>query len=100
MLTLEIKATTTTDEIEGAIQFIDMREHAIEQRDYAAAVLDEQGDETVLELHELGDVIVLFSPIFGYAYVNERTHGVGNSLLIENGQADSPEDAAEQWTTR
>lgn len=97
MLTITITATTTTQAIEAAIPFLDMREHAIEQRDMAAAVIDEQGDEAVLELHEIDGATVLFSPIFGYAYVNEMSPGVGDSLLIGNGEADSPEDAAQQW---
>lgn len=92
-----ITATTTTEAIEAAIPFLDMREHAIEQRDMAAAVIDEQGDQTVLELHDIDGVTVLYSPAFGYAYVNQASPGVGNSLLIDNGEADSPEDAAQQW---
>lgn len=87
MLTLTITATTTTEAIEAAIPFLDMREHAIEQ----------QGDQTILELHEINGAAVLYSPEFGYAYVNEMSPGVGDSLLIGNGEADSPEDAAQQW---
>lgn len=94
---LTITATTSTEDIEAAIPFLDMRAHAIEQRDYAAAVLEEQGDEVVLELCEFGNVVVLYSPIFGYAYVNERSEGAGNSLLIDNGEAVSAEHAAQQW---
>lgn len=97
MLQLAITATTTTEAIEQAISFLDMREHAIDQRDTAAAVLAEQGDQEVLQLHEIDGVSVLYSPTFGYAYVNEQSPGVGNSLLIDNGEADSPEHAAAQW---
>ena len=97
MLTLTISATTTTKQIEAAIPFLDMRTEAMERRDDAAAVLAEQGDQAVLELHEIDGVTVLYSPVFGYAYVNEQSHGVGNSLLINNGEADSPDHAAQQW---
>ncbi len=99
MLKLAIAATTTTEAIEQAIPFLDMREHAIELRDMAAAVIDEQGDQAVLELHDIDGVTVLYSPAFGYAYVNQASPGVGNSLLIGNGEADSPEHAAQQWLT-
>lgn len=97
MLTLAITATTTTEAIEAAIPFLDMRAHAIEMRDMAAAVIEEQGDQVVLELHDIDGVTVLYSPAFGYAYVNEAGPGVGDSLLIGNGEVDGPEDAAQQW---
>jgi hypothetical protein len=99
MLKLTISATTSTEAIEAEIPFIDMREHAIEMRDMAAAVLEEQGDQEVLDLHDIDGVTVLYSPTFGYAYVNEMSSGVGDSLLIGNGEADSPEFAAQQWRT-
>lgn len=94
---LTIKASTTTEEIEAAIPFADMRREAIERRDDAAAVLAEQGDQVVAELHEIDGVTVLYSPVFGYAYVNEMTSGVGDSLVIDSGEADSPEHAARVW---
>jgi hypothetical protein len=95
---LTIKASTTTDEIESAIPYLDMRQEAIERRDDALAVLAEQGDNTVLELHDEGDDIsVLYSPTFDYAYVNQKSPGIGNSLLIESGEAGSPEHAASVW---
>jgi hypothetical protein len=97
MLTLTIKASTTTESIEAAIPYLDMRQEAIERRDDAAAVLGEQGDQTVLELHNISGVDVLYSPVFGYAYVNETSPGIGNSLVISSGEADSPEQAAEKW---
>lgn len=97
MLTLTITATTSTGAIEAAIPFLDMRREAIERRDDAAAVLPEQGDQAVLELHEIDGVTVLYSPVFGYAYVNEMLPGVGDSLVIESGDADSPEHAARTW---
>lgn len=62
-----------------------------------AAVLAEQGDQAVLELHEVDGVTVLYSPVFGYAYVNEAGPGVGDSLVIDSGEADSPEHAARVW---
>lgn len=95
MLKLHITASTTVEEIEAAIPFVDMRKEAIERRDDAKGL--EDSDEVVLELHEFGDVLVLFSPVFGYALVNEKTSGTGDSLLIDNGQADSAEHAAQQW---
>lgn len=97
MLTLTITATTTTEAIEAAIPFLDMCDHAAEMRDMAAAVIEQQGDQNVLELHDIDGVTVLYSPVFGYAYVNQASPGVGNSLLIGNGEADSPEHAAQQW---
>jgi hypothetical protein len=78
-----ISATTTTDAIEDAIRFLDMRTAAIEARDMSAAVLQEQGDQIVLELHEDGDVVVLWSPTFGHAWVNEISTGTGNSLFVD-----------------
>lgn len=97
MLTLTITATTSTDAIEAAIPFLDMRREAIERRDDAAAVLPEQGDQTVLELHEIDGVTVLHSPAFEYAYVNEAGPGVGDSLLIENWECPTPDHAARVW---
>ena len=97
MLTLEIKATTTTEAIETAIPYLDMRTEAIERRDDAAAVIQEQGDQIVLELHDINGVDVLYSPVFSYAFVNQKSPGVGNSLIINSGDADSAEHAAEQW---
>lgn len=99
MLKLTITATTANEAIEAATPFLDMRDHAAEVRDMAAAVIEEQGDQVVLELHEIDGVTVLYSPVFGYAYVNQASPGVGNSLLIGNGEADSPEHAAQQWLT-
>ena len=97
MKIITIKASTATSEIEAAIPFLDMRAHAIEMRDMAYQVMAEQGDQDVLELHEIDGVTVLFSPVWGYAYVNESSPGVGNSLEICNGEADSPEAAAARW---
>lgn len=94
---LTISATTTTEQIEAAIPYVDMRKEAIERRDDAAAVLSEQGDQDVLELHDIDGVDVLYSPVFGYALVNERTSGVGDSLLIESGECESPEHAVSVW---
>lgn len=100
MLKLTITATTANEAIEAEIPFLDMRDHAAEVRDMAAAVIEEQGAQVVLELHEIDGVTVLYSPVFGYAYVNQASPGVGNSLLIGNGEADSPEHAAQQWNAQ
>lgn len=97
-LTLTIRATTTDEQIEAAIPYLDMRREAIERRDDAAAVIPEQGDQDVLELHEIDGVDVLYSPAYGYALVNQRSAGIGNSLLVDNGKADSAEHAARAWT--
>lgn len=95
MLKLKITGATTTQAIESAIPFLDMKEHAIEQRDAAkSAALD---DETVLELHEIRHVTVLYSPTFGYAYCNTGGAGTGSSELIGNGEAESPEHAVQIW---
>lgn len=92
-----ITATTTDQEIE-VIPYQDMLKEARERRDDAAAVLDVQGDQEVLEYVEYSDgVAVLFSPVFGYALVNRWSAGVGDSMVIENGGAASAEDAADQW---
>lgn len=93
---MEICATTTDADLE-AIPFLDMRREARERRDDAAAVIEEQGDQLVLELHEIGGVTVLYSPVFGYALINELSPGVSDSLLVDNGQAESPEHAATFW---
>lgn len=94
---LTITATTTDDAINNAIRYSDMRAHAIEIRDMAAAVLAEQGDQTVLEYHDVDGIDVLYSPTYGYALINEHTPGVGNSLIIDNGEANSAEHAAAAW---
>lgn len=94
---LTIRASTTTEEIEAAIPYLDMRKEAIERRDDAAAVLAEQGDQEVLELHHIDGVDVLFSPAFAYALVNERSNGIGDSLLIGNDECKSPEYAVSAW---
>lgn len=94
---LTIKASTTTDEIANAIPFVDMRKEAIERRDDAAAVLEEQGDQTVLEYHDIDGVSALYSPSFGYALVNQQSPGIGDSLVIDSGEADSAEQAASKW---
>lgn len=97
MTYLAITATTTDAELES-IRYNDMRREARERRDDATAVLDEQGDQTVLEYQEFDDgVAALFSPVFGYALANQWSGGVGDSLLIESGHADSIEHAAQQW---
>lgn len=96
MTILTIKATTTDADLD-AIPYLDMREHAREQRNMAAAVLAEQGDQDVLEYHQFGGADVLYSPTFSYAYVNGSSPGTGNSLLIESGLADSAEHAARIW---
>lgn len=92
---LTITATTTDLEIES-IPYLDMRIEATERRDDAAAVLEEQGDEEVLQYETYDDgVAVLYSPIFGYALVNRASPGVGDSVLIDNGEADSADHAAD-----
>jgi hypothetical protein len=96
-LILTIKASTTTQQIEDAIRYLDMRKHAIERRDDAAAVIAEQGDQEVLELHHIDGLDVLYSPTWGYAYVNHPTGGIGDSMVLDNGEADSAEHAARVW---
>ena len=95
-ITMTIRATTTDAELE-LIPYLDMRAEAAERRDDAAAVLSEQGDQVVLELHNIDGVDVLYSPEFAYSFVNKRTSGVGDSLLIGAGECDSPEHAARVW---
>lgn len=95
--TLTIRATTTTEDIEEAIRYSDMRREARERRDDAAAVLAEQGDQAVFEMHHIDGVDVLFSLVYGYALVNEWSTGVGDSLLIGNGECDSPGYAVSVW---
>jgi hypothetical protein len=92
---LTITGATSTDQIEQAIPYLDMRAHAIEIRDMADGVLDDS--ETVLELHEAGDILVLYSPVFDYAYVNEQSVGVGDSLTIDNDEAGGVAGAVKQW---
>jgi len=99
MLILTIKATTTTDTIENAIPFRDMREHAITLRDMEldGALIPEDYEEVAAELHEIDGVLVLWSPEFGYAYVNEDGPGAGDSLMIEQYECPTPEHAARVW---
>jgi len=92
---LTITATTTDDQIYEAIPYLDMCQEAIERRDDAAAVLEEQGNQTVLEYSQADGVDVLYSPVFGYAMTNERTAGVGNSIIVED--CTSPDHAARVW---
>lgn len=96
---ITIRATTTDAEIAVAIPYADMRVEARDRRDDAAAVLAEQGDQIVLELHDIDGVDVLYSPAYSYAMVNERSPGVGDSLLIATGECDSPEMAVLIWRT-
>ena len=96
-ISFSISASTTDLELEN-IRYSDMRREARERRDDAAAVQSEQGDQEVLEYQEMDDgVVVLHSPVFGYALVNQRSTGEGDSMLIENGQADSVEHAVSVW---
>jgi hypothetical protein len=94
---LTIKGSTSTQQVEDAIPYTDMRQHAIERRDDAAAVIAEQGDEAVLELHQIDGLDVLYSPTFGYAYVNQKGSGTGDSMVIDNGEAESAEHAVQIW---
>lgn len=97
-VSITISASTTDAEIECAIDYCDMSKEAKERRDDAAAVMAEQGDQVVLEYVEFADgVAVLYSPEFGYAYVNQASPGVGNSMLVESGKADSADHAAHIW---
>jgi hypothetical protein len=98
MKTLDINATTTDAEIEAAIPFLDMRAFATERRDDAKAPYEAGGAlDTVLTLHEIDGVTVLWDAEWACGYVNEMNPGVGDSLVIENDGAESPEDAAAQW---
>lgn len=99
MLILTIKASTTTDAIEDAIPFRDMREHAIALRDLelGAAVIPEDYEEVVAELHEIDGVTILWSPVFAYAYVNEDGPGAGDSLMIDEYECPTPEHAVSVW---
>jgi hypothetical protein len=96
MLIFAIRATTTDDDLQS-IPYLDMRQESTERRDDALAIINEQGDQVVLEYHNIDGVDVLFSPAFGYAMVNEQSSGVGNSLVIETWQCESPEHAVRVW---
>ncbi|MCS0585341.1 hypothetical protein NX784_27555 [Massilia pinisoli] len=74
-----------------------MRDHARECRDDASAIVKDEGDCTLLKYHDADGVNVLYSPEFGYAYVNEKSPGVGNSLFLEIDEVTSVEQAAEMW---
>ena len=96
MTSLTIRATTLDAELD-AIPFLDMRREATERRDDAKAVQSEQGDQIVLEYIEYSDgVAVLYSEAFCYAYVNQTSPGVGDSLVINVGDASSVEAAADR----
>lgn len=96
MLKLTIKALTTDAAIQE-IPYLDMRAHAVEIRDMAAAVLAEQGDQTVLEYHDVDGVDVLWSPEWMYAYVNKGGSGTGDSYLVESAEAETPRAAVDIW---
>lgn len=94
----DISASTEDAEIESAIGYCDMIREAKERRGDALAVMEEQGNQKVLEYVEFADgVAVLFSPVFGYAYINQRSPGVGDSMLVESGRCCSAEHAAHIW---
>jgi hypothetical protein len=95
MLNLTITATTSDAAIADAIRYNDMRTAAIIMRDMAAAVMTEQGDQITMELYDVDGIDVLFSPVFGFAWVNQPSAGIGHSLMVE--YADTPEDAAAEW---
>jgi hypothetical protein len=94
---LNISGTTTDDQIYSAIPFCDMRAHAVELRDAAAAVIDVQGCHNVAHIHDMDGILVLHCPIWEYAMVNERSPGVGDSLMTDNWEAPTPAAAAAIW---
>lgn len=96
-LVLEISAATTDAELE-TIPFPDMRASAIDLRDMAAAVRDEQGDITRAKLHDIDGVTVLWVDACCYGYVNGMSMGVLPSFEFdETDQVRSPEEAAHAW---
>lgn len=95
---LEITALTSDEEIMDAIPFLDMREFALCRRNDAKAPYEAGDDlESVLELHEIDGITVLWDPIWACCLVNEASPGVGDSLILYNGEAMSPEEAAKAW---
>ncbi len=99
--TFTICASTTDTDIEAAIPFCEMRREAIERRDDAAAVIDEQGDQAVLDLYEINGVTVLWSEAYCYGVVNETGPGVGDCMYVSEDQDGvvSPVQAAAYWTS-
>jgi len=114
MKILTIKASTTDEEIAAEITHEDMRQEAIERRDDAAAVMDTQGDQEVLELHRIDGVDVLYSPVFGYALINQKkslghyerwlrdtlrqeSSESSKSLLIGHSECTGPYQAVMAW---
>lgn len=83
---LDITAATTDEQIENAISFLDMREMALAER-----------GKTTLELHDVDGVTVLYSPDHLFACANQMSPGVGTSLVIDAGDAASPEEVADRW---
>jgi hypothetical protein len=81
---LNITAATTTDCIEKAIPFDDMRGHVYACIDGGLAV----------ELHEVAGVMIAWCPSANFAVFNEKASGAASSLLVE---ADSLESAVAAW---
>lgn len=84
-LVLRISRDLDGSIISRKIPFHDMLAHALDERAAGAS----------LELHEFGNAVVLFSPDHSYAYINERSAGVGDSLVVYG--ADSARLAAKRW---
>ncbi len=93
-------STTTYADIEDAIPYGEMRRHAIERRDGAAGVIDELGDEEVLDLYEIDGVLVLWSDAFCYGVMN-RTDPFDDCLCLYAGEKPegvvTPAEAAAYW---
>jgi hypothetical protein len=101
-LLMAITAATTDAQIDDVIMYSDMRDHAREMRDMALTVADDHDEQDedglpLLEYHEIDGIHVLHSPIWAYAYVNERSAGVGDSRIIDNDDAPTPGIAAAIW---
>ncbi len=96
---LTIRASTTNADIESAIPCDEMRRHAIERRDDAAAVIDEMGDEAVLDLYKIDGVTVLWSSAYCYGVVNKTGRGAGDCLYAGEKPEGvvTPAEAAAFW---
>jgi hypothetical protein len=95
--TLSITGATDVDAIIDTIPFCDMRSHALEIHEWLRAVDPTGSAPPVLVLCDVGGVTVLWSPVYDYAFANAGGPGVGDSVLIPNGECSSPEYAAAVW---
>lgn len=74
MKILTITTATIAAQLEELMPFLDMRQEALDSR-----------GKCELELHKFDDdTVVLYSPDRAFAYVNQDSNGVRNSLFLSD----------------